>query len=459
MPKISISNLGPIKEIKNLEIKDLMVFIGPSASGKSTLAKAIYFFHSAWEVLAQRVYKFFEEALEDSLGSPRKETKHFTGIEKQIFHYLKIYLGQIFDPSISYVGEVSFETNSGKIILVGAGAAQIEGNQQLKHEVQRITAHVNEDLLSRYKSYPELYGASGKQKARLDFLHYLRREFLRFFELPESLVYDFVPGTRILIGQDLSWRNQLQPGSRTFDFLSNTFINEIEEIKSKLNGQAFKHLLEANEHFSSKTQEILKGKLLIDPYDGQIKINISDSETRPYLIPISSASSGQQFATGLFLPLIANFGKRKVWEAMESDNLAAHALFIEEPEAHLFPSDQKNMVEALAYAFNQGNYSPMVITTHSPYFLSELNNLIYAGRKGTENGLKEEISELIPKDFWIDPKRYGAYMLGNGIISPLMDENTHLIGETKIDEASEDIMDTFEQMNELVRAHRRKHEG
>ena len=45
MQKIEIKNFGPIKELK-LEIKDFMLFIGPQASGKSTIAKTIFFFKS-----------------------------------------------------------------------------------------------------------------------------------------------------------------------------------------------------------------------------------------------------------------------------------------------------------------------------------------------------------------------------------------------------------------------------
>lgn len=43
MERIEINKLGPIEQC-NLEIKDFMVFTGPQASGKSTIAKSIFFF-------------------------------------------------------------------------------------------------------------------------------------------------------------------------------------------------------------------------------------------------------------------------------------------------------------------------------------------------------------------------------------------------------------------------------
>lgn len=43
MQKIIIKYLGPVRELE-MEIKDFNLFIGEQATGKSTVAKAIYFF-------------------------------------------------------------------------------------------------------------------------------------------------------------------------------------------------------------------------------------------------------------------------------------------------------------------------------------------------------------------------------------------------------------------------------
>ena len=61
MQKIEIRNFGPIKEL-NLDIKDFSIFIGPQASGKSTIAKTIFFFKS----LNDDLVKYFIESVEKS---------------------------------------------------------------------------------------------------------------------------------------------------------------------------------------------------------------------------------------------------------------------------------------------------------------------------------------------------------------------------------------------------------
>lgn len=45
MEKIIIENFGPVSYFE-AEVKDVMIFIGPQASGKSTIAKLIFFFKS-----------------------------------------------------------------------------------------------------------------------------------------------------------------------------------------------------------------------------------------------------------------------------------------------------------------------------------------------------------------------------------------------------------------------------
>ena len=47
---------------------------------------------------------------------------------------------------------------------------------------------------------------------------------------------------------------------------------------------------------------------------------------------------------------------------------------IEEPESHLFPESQKYITELIALVNNCGH--SIVLTTHSPYVLGTLNNLL-----------------------------------------------------------------------------------
>ena len=58
-------------------------------------------------------------------------------------------------------------------------------------------------------------------------------------------------------------------------------------------------------------------------------------------------------------------------------------IFIEEPEAHLFPNEQKLLIELLVDVYNNLNKNKLkwrfFITTHSPYILNALNNMLLKG--------------------------------------------------------------------------------
>jgi predicted ATPase len=89
-------------------------------------------------------------------------------------------------------------------------------------------------------------------------------------------------------------------------------------------------------------------------------------------VKLAQASSGQQEILPLLLLLARFFSLRLA---------RGRAVYIEEPEAHLFPSTQKLVVELMARSFRaRSGEMSLVITTHSPYILTSVNNLLQAGQ-------------------------------------------------------------------------------
>lgn len=113
-------------------------------------------------------------------------------------------------------------------------------------------------------------------------------------------------------------------------------------------------------------------------------------------------------------------------------------MIIEEPEAHLFPIAQKDVVELLSLMVNTTN-SKVILTTHSPYILTSLNILLYSGR--IENQVSKSGKAVISKNMRISYQDFEAYKIcgkdarANELIS-LMDEESHLIDTEYIDEVS-----------------------
>jgi AAA15 family ATPase/GTPase len=69
MQNITIKNFGTIKYF-DAQIKDIMFFIGPQASGKSTLSKSLFFFKNIKDELMKFIYeievRYLARPIEDS---------------------------------------------------------------------------------------------------------------------------------------------------------------------------------------------------------------------------------------------------------------------------------------------------------------------------------------------------------------------------------------------------------
>lgn len=118
---------------------------------------------------------------------------------------------------------------------------------------------------------------------------------------------------------------------------------------------------------------------------------------------------------------------------------------IEEPEQNLFLLAQKELVEFLVRETNEGDGS-LLLTTHSPYVLSVLNNLIFAG----EHSRKKGINEIISKSLQIRYKEISAYYFSDGSCSSIMDADMRCINPENIDSCSVDINHTYSLMENIV---------
>lgn len=122
-------------------------------------------------------------------------------------------------------------------------------------------------------------------------------------------------------------------------------------------------------------------------------------------------------------------------------------LYIEEPEAHLFPTAQKRIVELLARTFNSKNRNFQIfITTHSPYILSSFNNLIYAGNLAENIKYSTRVEEVISPKEYLESYLFSVYSLRNNVRSYLIDEETKLITTTILDSVSDDISIEFDKL-------------
>lgn len=170
-------------------------------------------------------------------------------------------------------------------------------------------------------------------------------------------------------------------------------------------------------------------------------------------IDISEASS----AINSLVPLLTVFDL--AIESMHSHNdriyhyLNCPYIIIEEPELNCFPLTQKKIIEYFISKLKIENrieyYCNLIITTHSPYILTSLNNLMYAYKVGNmEGGVhKSAISDIIPQQNWVNPDDVSCYLLRKDEKQENIKDKEGLIKASMIDSVSKELNKEF---NEII---------
>lgn len=229
----------------------------------------------------------------------------------------------------------------------------------------------------------------------------------------------------------------------SMDYCTKNYIERIMGMKSSLRQsveQRVFHLEQTTgvkvdeellEEVSSRMREILQGEYRVVGEDERLQI----SEGR--YVSINFASSGQQEAVWILNLLFHYLLHRK------------NACFIiEEPESNLFPNTQKLMTEMIALARNNGQ-NRMLITTHSPYILGTINNLLYADKIAPfVDGRKLE--EVVPSKNRLPFRDLSAFFIEGGRVVSCVDEVENQICNEVIDGASDQINRDYDEMIALT---------
>ncbi|MBI5250014.1 MAG: ATP-binding protein [Desulfomonile tiedjei] len=147
-------------------------------------------------------------------------------------------------------------------------------------------------------------------------------------------------------------------------------------------------------------------------------------------LPITATSSGQM-ETWPFFEIAILLENAKVLEYV----------YFEEPETHVHPRAQVEIMKVVAYLVNRGHN--FVITTHSPFLLQVVDNMLQRFMKN-----KGQIRE--GEERWLNPEKVAAYCLRrDSDQSPedIMDrENTRLLDITELEKVSNELGAEFDEL-------------
>lgn len=425
MQKIIIRNFAAI-EYAEIDIKKVVVLIGEQASGKSTIAKLIYFFKTLKEDIFSQIYrdkqKKYLDIDSDILSPIRQKFYNFFGQSNNLPNFeLLFYYSCGKDKFLKLSNDenkkmqISISTNIiNENFKTSTNAIKIRLRQENLNINYNIEPLINEEEKIRYAQ--QLYGLlnelfESKQPDSL-FIISGRSATVSYFDLFEKYLFASIQNglQENIINSDYDRNAQKIDEFLMLQFMkkiikTRDIFNKFGNIEELTFGRGITG--ERRRELSiviNKINEILKGKYYIDPY-GNEKIRL-DNEANDYVY-LSNASSGQQECIRILQDIFLNIlDDAKVLR------------IIEEPEAHLFPVAQKQLIELLSLMVNHNDDNQLIITTHSPYVLTVFNNLLFANRVVAKNPAAEsEVAEIIPKDSWLKADDFSAYSLGNQSVS------------------------------------------
>lgn len=424
MHKIILHNLGPIDHCE-INLNELIVLTGPQSNGKSTVAKAVYFFRTIKDDILDLMLRISPDDMEEKWK--KRLSKRLKDKFMQLFGSTYGMSNQM--EAVYYYDRKSYV----KVFLRpnyrsgGPNYVNIEFSQNIMDYLRELDSHIFTDITNnQIKRY--------------------RNKLEDIFCDPYETV--FIPAGRNMITLLTSQLNYIfasmsENQKRGIDYCTQGYIQLVLRLKplfahgiagllsDKVNLTQDKFNMALAKKMKALIAKILKGRYQYE--NGEEKLYIGQGQDTSY-VKINFASSGQQetvwITNILFYYLLEN---RPVF------------LVVEEPESHLYPDAQKLIAELLSMFMHNSN--SLMITTHSPYVLGTLNNLIYADileKRGVDG-----VSKVIDPDTIVDNAKVSAYHVHSGTLEDAINEDMRIIKSELIDGASIDITGDCDALYEL----------
>lgn len=425
MHRLIINQLGPIEHCE-LECKDFLTLTGFQASGKSTIAKTIYFFRTIKDDVISLAIK---QALDSLYDAQKKDLT----LRRALEAFLREKFLRIFGSSWGMQNDMYIQYFYAEGVSVKVNLKE----ETLYPTPNYIWIDLSPKITKFLSTYNKHFSAS-----LIGIPEENKKEFqdkvFRLFNDEYPIVY--IPAGRsmiTLLSSQLSYLYSTMEDSqkRTLDYCTQDYLERILRLKPEFE-LGLRGILsdERKKDYIIKEKALqLINKVLRGTYqytNGEERILVDEKK----YVKINFSSSGQQESVWILNLLFYYLAKKNP------------VLFIiEEPESHLFPESQKYITELISLIYNQG--FPIVITTHSPYILGTLNNLLYAehvAKSAPQNHSK--IDKIVSEDFWLQPSRFSTWFVKEGGVENCMDSETIFIENEKIDEISLNINKEFDDI-------------
>ncbi len=422
MKKIIIKNFGPFIDLDFTIEKQLNIFIGEQAAGKSTLAKVIYFFRDIPDCFPMVSFAAYMQRNFDK-----------SNIKTLFFKYLEDnFINSFSDTLLTKESYLQYYYNNNSYIEL-----KIDKHKNINFVFSKEILIKLENIITEWN---EILSIVNDRNKVFQVINSYEAKIKEIFDEDADTLY--IPAARSIISTIALENSYDLLKNDKFDYTVKNFIsamdafkklrwsnNPLKTLKIYLDNydiSKFNNKIKIKK-YENIVQDILKGHYLLEKDKEFIIINNQKIE-------FQFASSGQQEVLWILNFLILSIiNERKFF------------FVIEEPEAHLFTQTQLDVTKFIAMTANLTN-SEIFITTHSPYILNAVNLLMYSGKVEKESINANSIIDIL---YRIDPKKVGAFYIKGGKLIDIIDPDEMLIQSEKIDEVAGGINLLFDKLISL----------
>jgi predicted ATPase len=458
MPKLVVKNFINIRDAEIDMDKTLVVFIGATASGKSVLTKLLYFFHE--------LIRDFRQYIKQITAYPPEPLKPAspdlsTVFRAQISYKFREFFGDASELTLTTDNddaitpfEITYHYTTDSTITLTLDAEKtleiklptvMDEVETLSHALQeKLRQFDKKQLSSETKDADppiksDVPSVDNEQESKTsERFFFILKMAIGISDITEKLAGTyrdslFIPADRNIavnypdalkrifyggIKSDLQTRAATRP--RVNLHLIARFLEKNEEFLDTFSTQNFHNIFDEKAESESDSIDKPMIEFLLKKISYILKSEYETigeiSESRLFSHPtgenaafLEKASTGQQNIIRILQDMFMNVLYNEVIFRV-----------IEEPEAHLHPIGQKHLMHLIALMRNHIN-SQIVITTHSPYLLAVLKNLLTAGQLSEKKpDAAAEMEAVTPKLCWLNPDDVEVYHLKDGISHALV---------------------------------------
>ncbi|MCX7088092.1 MAG: AAA family ATPase [Methylococcales bacterium] len=430
--KIDFENLGGIDK-GSIELNDFTLFCGRNNSGKTY---AMYSLYGLLEKEFDIRFNFVKEVIEKlkQAGTHSLSVKgildlHQKEMVENIEYHFKEYLPRLFGVTDEEFSDTAIRLNfDGEDLQLRAftkPAKRMLSLGKVKDWSLSLEKEANSDaihLTLHNTEIPDriLQDFISKSLVSILFTCLSKDSFLLPAERAGlNLFFKELSSTRNLLLQHAQ-KDKVDPMELLKDIINSRYADPVQDYIQYLNeiGRTQKQKSVYREYALAIQKNVLKGKYEVDS-QGNVSFMPNKSNKKKLPLHFSSSTVKTLFGLVFYLEHIAKEGD---------------CLMIDEPELNLHPDNQRQLARVLAQLVNIG--LKVIVSTHSDYFVRELNNLImlkkgFAGAGQLQKKYGYQDSELL------DASRVSAY---------LFDNNKKTISKMKIDEDEGIIAKTFDDV-------------